>query len=287
MKIGLTEIIDAKRGTTQISKIMRGTTLIWEKVVGFEAETTAYISRVEADGGEVINPTYVNEAFSLLKAKGILATEYSWLSASFGLIKDVNNNVSKLYSLKGAQWDLLGENTLSATWKATGTKTSMPVITFDKQRAVVFRPSAKIVLAQPNTIFSVHSTVYVQGNQYVYDGYTSSGRHLLIRNGSDSYLAGSSSFTQTTVGGDANTHIIQVNFQGSTSSMYVDNVTALNQVNMGSNSFEYINLGSSYSVRDVYSLGGDWSELLVLDGGISTADIEIREILNGKYNTYI
>jgi len=33
MKIGLTEIIDAKIGTTQISKIMRGTILMWEKVV--------------------------------------------------------------------------------------------------------------------------------------------------------------------------------------------------------------------------------------------------------------
>jgi len=32
MKIGLTEIIDAKIGTTQISKIMRGTILMWEKV---------------------------------------------------------------------------------------------------------------------------------------------------------------------------------------------------------------------------------------------------------------
>jgi len=33
MKIGLTEIIDAKIGTIQISKIMRGAVLIWEKVV--------------------------------------------------------------------------------------------------------------------------------------------------------------------------------------------------------------------------------------------------------------
>jgi len=33
MKRGLTDIIDAKIGTTQISKIMRGTVLIWEKVV--------------------------------------------------------------------------------------------------------------------------------------------------------------------------------------------------------------------------------------------------------------
>jgi len=33
MKRGLTDIIDVKRGTTQISKIMRGAVLIWEKVV--------------------------------------------------------------------------------------------------------------------------------------------------------------------------------------------------------------------------------------------------------------
>ena len=32
MKRGITDIIDAKRGTTQISKIMRGIVLIWEKV---------------------------------------------------------------------------------------------------------------------------------------------------------------------------------------------------------------------------------------------------------------
>ena len=40
MKIGLTEIIDAKIGTTQISKIMRGTTLIWENV-----SATVYIDQ--------------------------------------------------------------------------------------------------------------------------------------------------------------------------------------------------------------------------------------------------
>jgi len=264
---------------------MRGTTLIWEKVVGFEAETTAYISRVEADGGEVINPTYVNEAFVLLKSKGILATDYSWLSASFGLIKDVNDNVSKLYSLKGAQWDLIGQQILSATWKATGSQTSMPVIAFDKDRAVGFKPSVPIVLSQPNTIFSVHSTVYVGSNQYVYDGYSQSGRHLLLRQ-TGAYLVGASSYKNTAVGADVNTHIIQVNFNGSSSSMYVDDITAISSTNIGTNVFDYISLGNYFNAASQYSLGGDWSELLVLDGGISTADIEIRELLNEKYNTY-
>ena len=251
-----------------------------------QPETTAYISRVEADGGEVINPTYVNEAFSLLKSKGILDTDYSWLSASFGLIKDVNDNVSKLYSLKGAQWDLIGQNTLSATWRATGSQTSMPVITLDKDRAAVyFRPSAATVLSQPNTIFSVHSTVYVESNQYIYDGYNSSGRNLLLRQSSQ-YVAGAGSYPNSTVGADANTHIIQINFQGGTSSMYVDDITALSSTNMGTTSLSYITLGNWWSESPSYSLGGDWSELLVLNGGISAADIEIRELLNGKYNTY-
>ena len=281
--------IDVKSSLNVFQKyreVIYSNSFIGESAGSFEPETTDYISRVEADGGEVINPTYVNEAFSLLKSKGILATDYSWLSASFGLIKDVNNNVSKLYSLKGAQWDLIGANILSATWKSTGSQTSMPVITFDRDRAVYFRPSSVIVLSQPNTIFSVHSTVHVGGNQYVYGGYSQSGRHLLLRE-SGKYLAGASPFPTTTVGADANTHIIQVNVNGNSSSMYVDDITALSSTNMGTGTFYYITLGSAYSPRDVYSLGGDWSELLVLDGGISTADIEIRELLNGKYNTYI
>ena len=250
-----------------------------------QPETTAYISRVEADGGEVINPTYVNEAFSLLKGKGILDTDYSWLSASFGLIKDVNDNVSKLYSLKGAQWDLIGQEILSATWKATGSQTSMPVITMDKDRAVAFKPSVTTNLAQPNTMFSVHSTVYVESNQYIYDGTSYGGRSTLFRQDNE-YKAGTSDFATTTIGADANTHIIQVNFQGSTSSMYVDDITALNSVDLGTRSFGYMTLGNFLSVANTFALGGDWSEFLVLDGGISAADIEIRELLNGKYNTY-
>ena len=43
MKIGLTEIIDAKIGTTQISKIMRGATLIWESVVGYDPDYQAVL----------------------------------------------------------------------------------------------------------------------------------------------------------------------------------------------------------------------------------------------------
>jgi len=60
MKIGLTDIIDAKRGTTQISKIMRGTVLIWEKVVAVVNTLEDYIARVLADSGIVENETQLD-----------------------------------------------------------------------------------------------------------------------------------------------------------------------------------------------------------------------------------
>jgi len=60
MKIGLTEIIDAKIGTTQINKIMRGTVLIWEKVVAVVNTLADYIARVLAASGIVENETQLD-----------------------------------------------------------------------------------------------------------------------------------------------------------------------------------------------------------------------------------
>jgi len=64
MKRGLTEIIDAKRGTTQINKIMRGVVLIWEKVADFY---NLFKQRVLSDGGTFIeNPIVFNNESLLL-----------------------------------------------------------------------------------------------------------------------------------------------------------------------------------------------------------------------------
>ena len=103
MKRGTTDIIDVKRGTTQINKIMRGATLIWEKVVAvnFEAETTAYISRVEADGGVVVDPQYVDTFIKKAKVHGILGNLIHWTSSRAGMKKDANGRISKVYSLSG------------------------------------------------------------------------------------------------------------------------------------------------------------------------------------------
>jgi len=66
MKRGLTEIIDAKRGTTQINKIMRGTILIWEKVIS-AALAVNILTPIE--GQEITGD--VNITFELLGSTGI------------------------------------------------------------------------------------------------------------------------------------------------------------------------------------------------------------------------
>lgn len=64
MKKGLKNILDAKRGTTQISKIMRGTVLIWEKV-----SALAINILTPTEGQEITGD--VNITFELLNETGI------------------------------------------------------------------------------------------------------------------------------------------------------------------------------------------------------------------------
>jgi len=66
MKRGIIDIIDAKRGTTQISKIMRGTVLIWEKVV---SAALAINILTPTEGQEITGD--VNITFELLGSTGV------------------------------------------------------------------------------------------------------------------------------------------------------------------------------------------------------------------------
>ena len=67
--------------------------------IAYEAETVAYIDRVEADGGVVLEPDYVDAVFKRLKEKNLLSTLKHWTSYRAGMKKDASNNISKLYSL--------------------------------------------------------------------------------------------------------------------------------------------------------------------------------------------
>lgn len=64
-------------------------------------ETSTYIDRVVADGGEVINADKVDSVYTIIKSHGFSADALSILSADFGIKKDASNKITKLYSLYG------------------------------------------------------------------------------------------------------------------------------------------------------------------------------------------
>lgn len=97
IKLGLNNIGDIKAGTTNIIKVMGGSNVLWEKLT-YEAETLAYQSMVEADGGTVIDIDYVDSIYKLLKARSIYDKLKVWVSANAG-VKTLSGKVAKMYSL--------------------------------------------------------------------------------------------------------------------------------------------------------------------------------------------
>jgi len=69
-------------------------TLMNDNGVSYKAETISYISRVEADGGEIINVEAVNNVF----LSGIDSVTL-WGGASYGIQKDVNDKIIVVYDL--------------------------------------------------------------------------------------------------------------------------------------------------------------------------------------------
>jgi len=66
---------------------------------GYEAETTAYINRVNTDTGAVINEAYVDSIYKKIKDNGSLANLLFWMDAKGGMKKDASNFISKTYDL--------------------------------------------------------------------------------------------------------------------------------------------------------------------------------------------
>jgi len=69
----------------------------------WRSDTEAYISRVEADGGVVINEQMVNDTYQFLADNSL--TSMVWVDANFGVKKDGSNYVSKLYDLSDNDYD--------------------------------------------------------------------------------------------------------------------------------------------------------------------------------------
>lgn len=65
----------------------------------YQPETIAYVQRVTADGGQVIDIQYVDQVFKTLKALGLLSNLVNMTDYRAGIKRDASNHVSKVYSL--------------------------------------------------------------------------------------------------------------------------------------------------------------------------------------------
>lgn len=76
-------------------------TLMADDGIVYEAETTAFIARVEADGGEVLDPDGLNSFIVLLKAQGVYDSLVLLVDPNWGVKKNANNKITVLYDLLG------------------------------------------------------------------------------------------------------------------------------------------------------------------------------------------
>lgn len=137
---------------------------LFDSGVTYEAETLTYELRVEADGGEVIDLIKTNEAIAYAKANGTWDSVYCWVGKDYGVKKNANNKITKLYTLKGAIDLEQSDTSKSPTWYADS-------IYYDGgdflQKAYTF------TVNKPYSFFIVFNTFYLgETAHYLLDGGT-------------------------------------------------------------------------------------------------------------------
>lgn len=80
--------------------------------------TTTYITRVEADGGAVMDSLAVNTAINTAVTNGTYDDVLCWVAYNYGVKKDANNKVTKLYSLVGSVDPAQADTSKAPTWYA-------------------------------------------------------------------------------------------------------------------------------------------------------------------------
>src|SRR3990167_4585581 len=89
-----------------------------------------YKTREIADGGSVINMAAVDSAITNAQDSSYYDSTKIWIGADFGVKKDANNKVTKLYNIKGTNDFSQADTSKAGTWFASGGADSRPYIHF-------------------------------------------------------------------------------------------------------------------------------------------------------------
>lgn len=257
----------------------------------YEIETLAYKTRVEADGGEVININLLNDFIKEAKEKGYYDSLLCCIDANFGVKKNANNKIIKVYDL--FQKIRRDANYYSNDYSQSDTSKSPSYIPLDQNNLsgmrfygindvlVVTHPEFINTIPQPLTAF-VTIKIYGAAGNFVDNG---SGRIIFGLSGGKLYIYNGSLLNAATSYVTNTPYIYAGVFNSTSSKIYINN--SVNSTgNSGSDGWgsltskEYY-LGASgtasYTNITLYSF--------IIKKGIGNIS-NINTFLNSKYNIY-
>jgi hypothetical protein len=263
--------------------------------VSYSAETLAYVARVEADGGVVININAVNDAYAITGFDSISV----WCSASFGIKKNANNKVTKLYNLTS---DLIyfsiesSDTSKSPTYSATGMN-GMPTLTFDNSNdymIIANQLASDIILTNKGSLTFVLKQNGAAANNGLLSYILPSNTNELslwctYANTFYSDFGNESSGGRVTatqpLGWDDNNHIIQFIRNEATPFIYSDgvslSVTGTFSDDLDNTQTGQLELGRR-AVTTFYS--GNVSEIIISKGVLNAP--ALRTLLNNRYSIH-
>lgn len=232
------------------------------------ADTEAYIDRVETDGGEVIDPNWIDDCFQWRDDNGDFGnSDYAWISAGGGVKKDGSNKVIKMYSLSGAAWDV--EQTTAGnrpTWTDNYINGEPSIVFVSSNSEHLDDVSAQNFLGQRNR-FLVVGAATGQGDFF-------DGNSRFSRGASDFELNAGSTWGPASA--DSDNHIFKMEFGGSNSKFYLDSGSVISG-NPGTGHFNWVRIGNG--------LDGHIAELMFGDDVPITA-FTLTQFLEGRYDVY-
>lgn len=251
----------------------------------YSAETLAYQTRVEADGGTVYSLDAVEAAYQFLTTNSL--SPKLWCSPRFGWKNAGSNAVSKLYDLTSNNNDLVqATGAKQPTW-TSAVQNGLPGLAMDGARKMAVTFSG--ALSQPNSIFFVgYKAAGASRTAYV-DGIASGHRNSILDYYEGSYpvelYAGSAETWGTVTDLRGVSFILSAFFRDAVpaaSLLYVNGVQKVS-ASPGTNDLTGITLGAT--VDPIY-MKGSFFEVLVFNGDKTGNRSTIETYLNDVWALY-
>ena len=142
-------------------------------------------------------------------------------------------------------------------------------------------------LSQPSTAFAVAKLrVFVDDNQKIFDGHTSTKRNMIQLNqsGSGQFAAFAGTVQTTGEDADADQHLFESRFNGADSRFIIDGVIKSTN-NQGSQDMQGINIGANHDSASNF-WDGDIQEIIIYNSDLCDDRADLENDINNYYTIY-